>query len=64
LDNLVEASYIPTGIVSARRLSKIRPVGTGEFGRVALLKLLDEIVLNDKAVEKKTKQKANEAPKV
>ena len=64
LDNLVEANYMPTGIVSARKLSKMRPVGTGEFDRVALLKLLDEIVQNDKAVDKKAKQKANEAPKV
>lgn len=57
LDNLVEANYVPTGIVSSRRMAKIRPVGMGEFDRVALLAVLDEIVKNDSKVMKMMKTK-------
>jgi len=61
LDNLVEASYLPTGIVSSRRIAKIKPVGMGEFDRVALLAVLDEIVQNDSKAVKMMKIK--EEPK-
>jgi hypothetical protein len=61
LDNLVEASYVPTGIVSSRRMAKLKPVGMGEFDRVALLAVLDEIVKNDSKVMKMMKTK--EEPK-
>lgn len=61
LDNLVEASYVPTGIVSSRRMAKIKPVGMGEFDRVALLAVLDEIVKNDSKAVKIMKTK--EEPK-
>ncbi len=57
LDNLVEASFVPTGIVSSRRMAKIKPVGMGEFDRVALLSILDEIVKNDSKVMKMMKTK-------
>jgi hypothetical protein len=62
LDNLVEANYIPTGIVSSRRMAKIKPRGMGEFHREDLLKVLNEIVLNEK-VSAATIAKAPKAPK-
>jgi hypothetical protein len=48
LDNLTEATYVPTGIVSSRRMAKLKPRGMGEFHRADLVKVLDEIVMNDK----------------
>lgn len=63
LDNLVEANYVPTGIVSSRRAAKLKPRGMGEFDRMAVVNMLNEIVLNDKAVVKAMKKASNEPPK-
>jgi hypothetical protein len=61
LADLTEAKYTPTGIVSARRKAKNKPVGIGEFDREALVKVLDEIVKNSKEYDELVKKQKDQA---